>query len=64
MSYIEEKQALNKANERAGELNIGLTRHQELQWLSAIKLYGKSILDKSLLSQEQKTILLALSYKT
>ncbi len=61
MSYIDEKRARNKANEQAGELNIGLTRYQELQWLSAIKRYGNSILDKSLLSQEQKTALLAAS---
>ena len=38
-------------------LNIGLTRYQELQWLSAIKIYGVGIMDKSLLSQEQKEAL-------
>lgn len=39
------------------KLNIGLTYYQEEQWLSAIKKYGKEIMDKSLLSHEQKAIL-------
>lgn len=36
------------------KLNIGLSRYQELQWLSAVKIYGARIMDKSLLSPEQK----------
>ncbi len=44
---------------RTSELNIGLTYYQECQWLNAIKHYGQSILDKSLLSKEQKQILIS-----
>jgi hypothetical protein len=36
----------------------GLTKYQELCWLSAIKHYGATIMDKSLLSAEQKNMLL------
>lgn len=46
-------------NKRDGELNIGLSYYQERQWMSAIKQYGQSILEKSLLSKEQKDILIA-----
>jgi len=46
-------------NKRQGELNIGLSYYQEAEWLSAIKHYGKSIMDKSLLSKEQKEALSA-----
>ena len=42
---------------RQGELNIGLNYYQEQQWIQAIRRYGKSILDKSLLSIDQKTML-------
>ena len=42
---------------RSGDLNIGLAYYQELQWLSAIKLYGKSITDNSLLTTQQKEAL-------
>ena len=44
---------------KQGNLNIGLTYYQEEQWLSAIKKYSVSIMDKSLLSIEQKQILTA-----
>ena len=42
---------------RQGALNIGLNYYQEEQWISAIKKHGKGIMDKSLLSHEQKSIL-------
>jgi len=45
--------------QRAGNLNIGLSYYQECQWLSAIKHYGITIMDKSLLSLEQKAVLIA-----
>ncbi len=45
--------------ERQGELKIGLSYYQERQWISAIKKYGKSIMDKSLLSNEQKHTLIS-----
>jgi hypothetical protein len=35
----------------------GLSYYQERQWVAAINKYGTSILDKSLLSQNQKDIL-------
>ncbi len=45
---------------KQGNFNIGLTYYQECQWLSAIKLHGTSIMDKSLLSRTQKdTLILA-----
>ena len=44
---------------RRGTLNIGLSYYQEEQWIVAIKQHGKAIMDKSLLSQEQKAILAA-----
>lgn len=47
-----------EANKVENKLNIGLTAYQELQWLSAIKLYGKGIMDKSLLTKAQKDALL------
>ena len=42
---------------KGGTLNIGLTYYQEEQWINAIKKYGRAIMDKSLLSQQQKAIL-------
>ena len=45
--------------QRAGNLNIGLSYYQECQWLSAIKHYGITIMDKSLLSPEQKQLLIS-----
>jgi HKD family nuclease len=41
-----------------GTLNIGLDYHQERQWICSIKQYGIAILNKSLLSQSQKDILI------
>jgi hypothetical protein len=46
---------------KQGKLNIGLTYYQELEWLSAIKKYGESIMQKSLLSVEQKSALIKAS---
>jgi hypothetical protein len=43
---------------RQGELNIGLSYYQEREWITAINHYGQVIMDKSLLSQSQKTALL------
>ena len=40
----------------------GLSYYQERQWVAAINKYGASILDKSLLSQEQKSILKDIAY--
>ena len=42
---------------RQGTLNCGLSYYQEEQWLSALKRHGYNIMDKSLLSTEQKEIL-------
>jgi len=39
---------------KTGELNTGLSYYQERQWVSAINHYGESILNKSLLSNDQK----------
>ena len=39
-------------------MNIGLTYYQERQWLSAIKHYGIGIMDRSLLSRDQKDALI------
>ena len=38
-------------------LDIGLSYYQEEQWIVAIQKYGRSIMDKSLLSHWQKAIL-------
>ena len=35
----------------------GLTRYQELCWVAAVKNYGQGIMNKSLLSLEQKQII-------
>jgi len=43
--------------QRQGKLEIGLNEYQEAQWLAAIKRYGTSIMDKSLLGAEQKKVL-------
>ena len=53
--------ATKKKKQRTGQFNIGLSYYQERQWISAIKRYGNSILDKSLLSKEQKRVLKAKS---
>jgi hypothetical protein len=45
--------------QKTGNLNIGLSYYQECEWLSAIKHYGESIMNKSLLSPEQKAALIA-----
>lgn len=42
---------------KQGNLNIGLTYYQETQWIAAIKRYGISIMNKSLLSNDQKETL-------
>lgn len=42
---------------RQGTLNIGLSYYQEEQWIVAIKKHGKAIMNKSLLSHDQKAIL-------
>ena len=47
----------NYCQEKYINPETGLTAYQELQWLSAIKLYGLSIMDNSLLTREQKRIL-------
>jgi hypothetical protein len=39
---------------REGENGTGLSYYQDEQWLSAIKKYGENIMNKSLLSTEQK----------
>jgi hypothetical protein len=46
---------------KTGRLNIGLSFYQECQWLSAIKEYGSVIMNRSLLSIDQKTVLLKAS---
>jgi len=38
--------------------DTGLGLYKNEQWLSAIKLYGVKIMDKSLLSPEQKELLI------
>ena len=43
---------------RKGTLNCGLSYYQEAQWISAIRKHGESIMDKSLLSNEQRAILI------
>lgn len=42
-------------------MKTGLTDYQEMQWIAAIKKYGKTIMDKSLLSCDQKELLHALA---
>ena len=39
---------------REGENGTGLSYYEDEQWLSAIKKYGENIMNKSLLSTEQK----------
>ncbi|KKL77996.1 hypothetical protein LCGC14_2029200 [marine sediment metagenome] len=49
---------MNRAlDKRTGTLDIGLSYFQEEQWIAAISKYGKPIMGKSLLSQQQKAIL-------
>jgi hypothetical protein len=50
-------------NNREGKLDIGLDYYQEEQWLSALRLYGTTIMDKSLLSAGQKEELIKESDK-
>ena len=51
---------MNQApDKRTGKLDIGLSYYQEEQWISAIKHYGREIMDRSLLSFEQKSYLSA-----
>ena len=52
-----------KMNNREGKLDIGLDYYQEEQWLSALRLYGTTIMDKSLLSAGQKEELIKESDK-
>ena len=42
---------------RQGTLGIGLNYYQEQQWINAIRRHGRAIMDKSLLSIDQKTML-------
>jgi hypothetical protein len=53
---------LNKIGERGimrkPMFDIGLTYYQECQWISAIKNYGEVIMEKSLLSRDQKDVLI------
>jgi hypothetical protein len=44
--------------ENIGRLNIGLTYFQECQWIDHIRQYGISILNKSLLTKDQKNALI------
>jgi hypothetical protein len=39
-------------------LETGLTKAQKERWILAIIIYGPHVMDKSLLSQEQKLMLL------
>jgi len=48
---------------KEGKLDIGLDYYQEEQWLSALRLYGTTIMDKSLLSAGQKEELIKESDK-
>ena len=41
----------------------GLSRYQELCWIDAVKKYGAGMMTKSLLSQEQKNIILEMVKK-
>ena len=43
------------------QYNIGLTYYQECQWIAAIKQYGMSIMDRSLLSKDQKIELIKIA---
>lgn len=42
------------------ETKSGLTRYQELCWVAAVKMYGNGMMNKSLLSQDQKNIIIEL----
>jgi hypothetical protein len=44
-------------NTKVGKLSIGLYEYQEIEWINSIKECGKKILDKSLLTRKQKSIL-------
>jgi len=46
---------------KSGKYNIGLLEYQELDWIAAIKEYGIAILDKSLLSNDQKQALISIA---
>ena len=52
-----------KMNKKEGKLDIGLDYYQEEQWLSALRLYSTTIMDKSLLSAGQKEELIKESDK-
>jgi hypothetical protein len=41
-----------------GLLHIGLYKYQEVEWIKSIREYGIDILNKSLLTQYQKTNLI------
>ena len=44
--------------ENIGRLGIGLTYFQECQWIEHIRKYGICILNKSLLTKDQKDALI------